>query len=255
MTHDLANRTVSIIPVTGLPVIRVNADLPTIISEHLKMQGPRMESGDILVVTHSIVSVAEGSIYASDDLQPTDRARMIAECNNQDPSRVEVALREAVEILEESPVLLTRTRHGLRTDYSGVDESNAPEGYLVALPLDSDASAERISREVSKAMGFRVPVIITDTQGRPWRRGAVNLAIGVSGMLPVVDNAGQEDIHGRLLRSSSVCLADEIASAAELVMGQANEGIPVAIVRGVEFQPGDGAASEILRNPRENLFL
>ena len=254
MPTELTKRTISVIPVTRFPLVRPETNLPALIARHLNEYDSGIEEGDILVVTHSIVSVAESSIHEVRKVEPTEKAKKIAELNDQSPFRVEVALREAIEIISETPVLLTTTRHGLKTDYSGVDESNAPEGFLVALPADPDASARSISEQVSALVGFRVPVIVTDTQGRPWRKGAVNLAIGSAGLKPIVDNSGRRDIYGRILRSSSVCLVDEIASAAELVMGQAGEGVPIAIVRGFEFERGVGSASEIVRDSDENLF-
>jgi len=163
-------------------------------------------------------------------------------------------LREASEIIREEPILITKTHHGMITDFSGVDESNAPNGKVIALPRNPDASARRIHEDISKHTGFNVSVIITDTQGRPWRRGAVNLAIGVAGMSPFVVNEGKKDIHGKILQSSLVCVADEIAASAELVMGQADEKVPIAIVRGISPSDVSGSAQEILREETDNLF-
>jgi coenzyme F420-0:L-glutamate ligase/coenzyme F420-1:gamma-L-glutamate ligase len=254
MGHTLTSSRISVIPLRGIPSIRKGDNLAQKILSSLNRSSTNLVRGDILVVTHSIVSVAEGSLYSGEDIEPSDRARRIAEANNEDPVRVEIALKEAVEIIREIPVLLTRTRHGIITDYSGVDESNAPEGCFVALPRDPDASATRISHEISEEVGFMIPVVISDTQGRPWRRGGVNMAVGVAGLEPIISNSGREDIHGTKLRSSEVCLADEVASAAELVMGQAGESVPVAVVRGMRFNKGEGGASEILRSKEEDLF-
>ncbi|MFX1605451.1 MAG: coenzyme F420-0:L-glutamate ligase, partial [Promethearchaeota archaeon] len=178
----------------------------------------------------------------------------IAERIKHSPERVEVALREAIEVLIEEPVLITKTKQGIITDFSGVDESNAPPGSLIALPDNPDESARRINNVISRSAGFNIPVIITDTHGRPWRRGAVNKAIGVAGMSPFVRNAGKEDIYGYELKGSLVCLVDQLASATELIMGQADEGVPVVILRGVAFEDEDGSASMIIRSASENLF-
>ena len=247
-------RSITVVPITGMPKVKPGDDLRSTISGALEKHAIPLAKGDVLVVTHSIVSVSERALYEISNVKPSDRALRIAEANNQDSVRVEVALREAEQVLVETPVLLTRTHHGIKTDYSGVDESNAPEGFIIALPRNPDASAKSISRAVSERFGFHVPVIISDTQGRPWRKGAVNLAVGVHGLKPIVDNAGRRDIHDRPLRSSPVCLADEIAAAAELVMGQSSEGIPVVIIRGLQYESGEGQASTILRTDEEDLF-
>jgi coenzyme F420-0:L-glutamate ligase/coenzyme F420-1:gamma-L-glutamate ligase len=153
--------------------------------------------------------------------------------------KTEIALQESVEVIREEPIIITKTKQGIITDYSGVDESNAPLGTMIALPKDADKSALDIYEKLRQSFGFATPVIVCDTQGRPWRKGAINLAIGIAGMSPFIDNAGRRDLYNRHLRSSIVCLADELASAAELVMGQADEGIPLAIIRGVDYEAAE----------------
>ncbi len=229
-------------------------DIPSLILSVCSKNHIEFMHGDIIVVTHSIVSISEGKLYNLEDVEVSEKAYEIAERIDHSPERVEVALREAIEVLREEPILITKTKQGIITDFSGVDESNAPLDTFIALPDNPDNSATQISNSLSKSIGFNIPVIITDTQGRPWRKGAVNLAIGVAGMSPFSYNLGKEDIYQRVLRSSVVCLADQIASSAELVMGQADESVPVVIVRGVEFQEDDGAASQIMRPDNENLF-
>ncbi|MHA2026380.1 MAG: coenzyme F420-0:L-glutamate ligase [Candidatus Thorarchaeota archaeon] len=232
---------IELIPTHGFPLVKEGEHLPDLITDFLEDHSEPLLPGDIVVVTHSIVSVAEGKLYQKKKDTEGDERR-------------EIALKEAREIIHEEPVLITRTKHGLITDYSGVDESNAPPNTFVALPDNPDASADSISTELTDRMGFRVPVIITDTQGRPWRKGAVNLAIGVAGMSPFTNNRGKEDLYERELRRSLVCLADQVAGAAELVMGQAGEGIPIVIVRGILYEPVDGTATEILRNESEDFI-
>ena len=230
---------IELIPLHGLPIITPGVDLPALISECLE---ELIREGDIVVVTHSIVSVAESKLFT------------VSSSDSKKDIRTEIAIKEAREVIRESPILITRTIHGLITDYSGIDESNAPPGMLIGLPDDPDASAENIRNAISKRVGFDVPVIITDTQGRPWRQGAVNIAIGVAGMSPFVVNKGREDIHGKILHSSLVCVADEIAASAELVMGQADEKVPIAIVRGISSTQPSGTAREIIRGGAEDLF-
>ena len=250
----MTSPTIELIPVTGIPVVRVGDDIAQLTLSALKENEIRMVEGDILVITHSIISIVEGRYHTLEDVEVSERAELIAEKTGDDPRRVEVALRESTTIIREDPVLITRTTQGIITDYSGVDESNAPEGSLIVLPKDPDKSAQRIHQSLSEQLSFNVPVIITDTLGRPWRKGAVNHAIGVAGMSPFVVNRGKEDLYERELRGSLVCLADQVAAATELVMGQADEGVPVVIVRGIKYESGEGSASEILRDSSDDLF-
>ncbi len=245
---------ITLIPLKDFPIVQTGDNIPDLILSALGKSDEKIIPGDVIVITHSIISVAEWKQYRLKDIRVSDKAVEIAEKIEHSKERVEAALLEASEILREEPILITKTKQGFITDFSGIDESNAPPGTLIALPENPDESAQSISDSLSTSVGFTVPVIITDTQGRPWRKGAVNLAIGVAGMSSFIHNVGKKDLYGYELRGSLVCLADEIASSAELIMGQANEGIPVVIVRGVNFERADGSASEILRADEENLF-
>lgn len=242
-------------PLKGFPRVSAGDDIAQLILSTIQEDDIQLVEGDILVITHSIISVAEGSVYNLEDLVISEKAKQIARKIDTNPKRVEVALRESTSIIKDHPILITITRSGIITDFSGVDESNTPEGSLIILPKNPDKSAQRINQVVSDQLGFNVPIVITDTQGRPWRKGAVNLAIGVAGMSPFVVNRGKEDLYERELKGSLVCLADQIAAASELVMGQADEGIPVIILRGVNFKEKSGSASDILRHDSENLFI
>ncbi len=248
------DRRIDLIPIREFPLVKPGDDVSKLIISTIKKDGIELFIGDIIVVTHSIVSIAEGKLYHIEEVKVTEIAKTIADKVGHSPERVEVALREASEIIRKDPILITKTKLGIITDFSGIDESNAPSGTLIALPDDPDESAQKISDSLTSEFGFRIPVIITDTHGRPWRRGAVNLAIGVAGMSPFTQNVGKEDIFGNELRGSAVCLADELASSAELVMGQSNEGVPVIIIRGVEFEMVNGSAGQIIRSDSENLF-
>ncbi len=243
-----------VVPVTGIPPVSPGDDLGSLIVNQMQRAGLRLQDGDIVVVTHKVVSISEGRVVDLRTVEVSRTAERIASLTGRDPRVVQVALDEADEVLVEAPVLITRTRAGIVTDMSGVDLSNATEGYVVLLPRDPDASAERLRTHIQEWGGVSVGVIITDTQGRPWRRGAVNVCIGVSGIDPFVRNAGKTDLFGRVLKSSLICVADEIAAAAELVMGQADEGVPVAVVRGLRVERTEGTATSILRDPAEDLF-
>jgi coenzyme F420-0:L-glutamate ligase/coenzyme F420-1:gamma-L-glutamate ligase len=246
-------RELTIVPIGEVPLIKPGDDLPSLLAASLRVI-PELQSTDVLVVSHTIVSVAEGRLYMLSKIEVSEKARNLAAKLGKEPEYIQLALDNSVEVIRESPVLITRTVQGLLTDYSGIDQSNAPPGYALALPLDPDESARAIHTVISKELGVELPVIISDTQGRPWRKGAINLAIGVAGMSPFLENAGRQDRFGRTLQSSRVCLADELAAAAELVMGQAGEGIPAALVRGVYLEMERGAAREIIRDPDTNLF-
>ena len=243
----------SLIAVSDFPSIAVGDNVPRIISETLR-KNQLLLNGDILIVTHKIISIAENAVYRLDDIEVSPRAREIASKIDRPPKVVEVALREAAEVIRESPVLITRLKNGLITDMAGVDTSNAPDGYVVALPRDPDASAKAIGQHLSAEFGFHVPVIVTDTQGRPWRRGAVNQCIGLYGLDPFTRNSGRRDLYARTMRSSLVCIADELAAASELLMRQADEGIPAVIVRGFNVDNIDASIQNIFRVDSENLF-
>ncbi len=251
----MKNNTLQVIPIENIPLIQEGDDITDVVLTTMKKNTQEFREGDILVLSHKIVSKSEGSVYKISEISPSKEAENIAEKTGQSKEKVEVALQESTSILRKDPVLITKTYHGLITDYSGVDQSNASNGTLIALPENPDGSARKIHDKISKSIGFPIPVVITDTQGRPWRKGAVNLAIGIAGMSPFVKNEGSIDLYGKSLHSSLVCLADEISSAAELLMGQADEKIPMVIIRGLTIQHEEGNARSILRDDSENLFL
>ena len=255
MIDPMRAQRLEIIPIGGMPLVNEMDDLSELILTILQTDAQEPKPGDILIVSHTIVSIAEGRVFKIEKRDISDKAKTIAEKTGQKPEKVELALREAVEIVRDSSVMVTQTRQGLITDCSGIDSSNAPKGRFIALPENPDDSASKLHVKISKAVGFHLPIIICDTLGRPWRKGAINFAIGVAGMSPFTDNKNRTDLYGRELQSSLVCLADELASAAELVMGQADAGIPVVLVRGIEYEQRGGSAAEILRSKDENLFL
>lgn len=243
-----------IVAIEGIPVVNPGDSLSDILFEAVKEARIVIQSGDILVVAHTIVSISEGRVYNSTDVTITAQALRIATLTGQHPAKIALALEEADSIIREAPVLITRNRQGIITDYSGVDSSNAPLGHYLKLPENPEKSALALHGFLSDKLGFHLPVIIADTQGRPWRRAATNIAIAVAGMNSFVFNSGKEDLYGRELMASTVCIADELAAAAELVMGQANEGIPAALIRGVEYEKIEGTAPQITRDPADNLF-
>lgn len=235
------------IPVAGLEEIEAGDDLGALIAS---AAGP--EDGDVVVVAQKVVSKAEGRIVRLDELEPSERARELA--GDEDPRRLEAILREAVRIVRSRPPLvIAETNHGFVCASAGVDASNAPmPGTLVLLPLDPDASAARIRARLGEVAGREVAVIVSDSFGRPFRQGTTDVAIGVAGLRPLLDLRGTLDAAGYELRTTQIAIADEIAGAAELVLGKARS-VPAAIVRGLELS-GDGSARELVMPADRDLF-
>jgi coenzyme F420-0:L-glutamate ligase/coenzyme F420-1:gamma-L-glutamate ligase len=246
---------IQIIGVPNIPEIHPGDDLPALILAGCEAGGIRLEAGDVLVVTQKIVSKAEGRLVDLHDVTPSQFAIDYAERWGKDPRQVEMVLRESVRIVRmDKGVLISETRHGFVCANAGVDASNVPGDHTVALlPEDSDASANRIRVAVKKATGLDLPVIVTDSFGRPWRNGIVNVAIGVSGLAPLRDYRGQDDPFGYKMSATVIAVADEIASAAELAMGKV-EGCPVAIVRGYPYDAAEGRAQELVIDPMRDMF-
>ncbi|MBX5456655.1 MAG: coenzyme F420-0:L-glutamate ligase [Thermogemmatispora sp.] len=257
-----------IIPVTGIGEITPGSDLGVIISAALQAQGVTLVNGDILVVTQKIVSKAEGRLVRLEEVTPSAFALTIARESGKDPRHVEVILQETRRLVRmDRGVLICETHHGFVCANAGVDESNLADQHQVSLlPRDPDLSArtlrERLLSLASPAASHWAPegeplkelaVIISDTWGRPWRNGQVNMAIGVAGLAPIRDYRGEPDAYGRELRVSAIAVADELAAAAELVMGK-SAGVPVALIRGYPYIPTAGGVGPLLRDAASDLF-
>jgi len=246
---------VRIIGLQGLPDITPGMDLARVITERATAQGFSLTSGDIIVMTSKIVSKAEGQLVDLDTVTASPFATHLATVQEKDPRLVEVVLRETRRVVKmDQRALITETRHGLVCANAGVDESNVAGDTMVALlPVDADRSARRLRQALVELAGVELAVIISDTFGRPWREGVVNVAIGVAGIAPLKDYRGTPDTEGHILKATVLAVADELASAAELVMGKLDK-TPVALIRGYPYTPADGAASEIVRAPEKDLF-
>ena len=244
-----------VIGITGIPEVMAGDDLPGLLVNAAQTQGTGLQDGDVLVVTQKIVSKAEGRLVRLSDIEPSEFARSIAALYDKDPSHVELVLRESRRIVRmDRGVIIAETRQGFVCANAGVDASNLPgEGLLAPLPEDSDRSAAQIRAEVRRRAGAEVAVIISDTFGRPWREGCTDVAIGVAGMEPMVDYRDQTDPAGYTLRVSVLAVADELASATELVRGKLAR-VPAAIVRGYPYPSGDGHSSALVREPQKDLF-
>jgi coenzyme F420-0:L-glutamate ligase/coenzyme F420-1:gamma-L-glutamate ligase len=248
---------VQVIAVEDLPLIRKGDNLAQLICSAAEKQHTPIQNGDVLVATHVAVSKAEGNVVNLDKVVPSKKANEIAKKTGKDPALVEVVLRESKDIVRmRDSVLITESRQGFICANSGVDRSNVEgERNVAPLPRDPDLSAKKIRQEMKKLTGCGVAVIVSDTHGRPFRIGEVNVAVGVSGLKPIRDRRGEKDLFGYVLRIKQTAIADELASAAELVIGQANEGIPVAIIRGYNYPKSDTAkATELIRSREKNLF-
>ncbi|MEM3736674.1 MAG: coenzyme F420-0:L-glutamate ligase [Candidatus Bathyarchaeia archaeon] len=249
---------IEVIGVTGIPLIQPGDDLPSLICDAVKRQGSTFEDGDILVIAQTVVSKAEGSIIRLSEIKPSIEAKIIAEQVGKDPRITEVILREARRVIRlRGPHLITETKHGWICANSAVDISNVTGGDAVTtLPEDADRSAERIRQQIRKLTGKKVAVIISDTFGRAFRIGQTNVAVGVAGIRPLLDRRGEKDLFGYTLKVKQIAVADELASAAELVIGEAAEGIPVALIRGYAFKPDEKANSkELIRPLNSDLFI
>jgi coenzyme F420-0:L-glutamate ligase/coenzyme F420-1:gamma-L-glutamate ligase len=247
--------TLSIIPVRGIPEVRPSDDLVGLLLAALARAGGKIAEGDVLVVAQKVVSKSEGRIVHLADVVPGARALAMAEESGKDPRQIEVVLGETKQIIRwERGVLIVETRHGFVCANAGVDRSNAgAPDTVILLPLAPDASAARIRDEIARRAHASVAVVITDTFGRAWREGHTNVAIGIAGLPALKRYIGQRDPEGYELRVTEIAVADEIAAAAELVMGKLDR-CPVAIVRGLTFEESDETAQEYVRPAARDMF-
>ena len=245
---------IEVFPVPGVPEIKKGSDLGEVIFESLSKVGLRLEDGDVVVVKQKAVSKSEGRVVRLSTVVPSPRARRLAKKEGKNERLVELILREAVRVVRTGHgVIITETRHGFVCANSGVDQSNVGKGLAVLLPVDPDRSARRIRESIEARSGAGVAVVVTDTFGRPWRRGQTDVAIGCSGIVPLVSYAGRTDSHGYALRVTEPAVVDEVAGAAELATGKL-DGIPAAIVRGVRFTRGEAGVKSMIMPRSRDLF-
>lgn len=246
---------VTITPLYGIPAVRPGDNLPSLLADALRRQSLEPTETDVLVVAQKVVSKAEGACVDLRDVKPGAQALELAAEVDRDPRIVEVVLSQSTRIVRKARgVLITETRHGLICANAGVDASNSlgPD-ILTLLPEDPDASAGRIRTSIGALTGVSLCVIVSDSFNRPWREGSINVAIGTAGFYPLDDRRGQPDDSGRALRATLVSLADEIASAAQLVMGETG-GVPAALVKGVSLTKSNAGSAVLKRDPARDLF-
>jgi coenzyme F420-0:L-glutamate ligase/coenzyme F420-1:gamma-L-glutamate ligase len=246
--------TIAVIPIPGLPLVMPGMDLGQLLGDAIEAARVGVKDADVVVVCQKVVSKAEGAVVALADVEASPFARTVAAQGEEprDPRALEVVLRESRRIVRnDRGHLIAETRHGWICANAGVDQSNgvAPD-VLTLLPADADASAARLREALEARFAKRLAVLVTDTFGRPWRQGLVEVAIGCAGMEPLLDLRGDTDLLGRTLHATVVAVADEVAAAAGLVMAKGS-GVAAAIVRGATFRPGAGGAAAALVRPRE----
>ncbi len=249
-----------VIPITGIREIPDGSDLGLMLYEALQQQHLTIEVGDVLIVTQKIVSKAEGRVVHLDEVEASEFAQFLAQQHSKDAQHIEVVLRESKRIVRmDHGVVISETRHGFICANAGVDESNVNgQRALTLLPRDPDHSALTLRRRLQQlaSQGREMvdfAVIISDTWGRPWRNGQVNMAIGLSGMEAIVDYRGLRDPYGYELQASAIAVADELAATGELVMGKIDR-VPVALIRGYTYVPTEGDARVLLRDSATDMF-
>jgi coenzyme F420-0:L-glutamate ligase/coenzyme F420-1:gamma-L-glutamate ligase len=247
---------ISLIALDGIPEIKPGDDLAALIAAALGAAGIGLEAGDVLVVTQKVVSKAEGRVVELASVTPRPEAEAWAAQWGKDARQVELVLQESVEVLRMAPggLIISRTRHGFVCANAGVDLSNVGGGDVATLlPVDPDASARSLRDRLGELAGVSPAVVVSDSFGRPWRNGIVNVAIGSAGLEPLLDLRGMPDAQGRVMHSTVVAVADELASAADLAGGKVAQR-PVVVVRGYEYQAGQGAASALVMDRELDLF-
>ena len=246
---------ITTIGIQHIPEVSAGDDLTALILSGCAASGITLQPDDVLVITQKVVSKAEDRMLDLHSIEPSPFAIEFATKWGKDPRHTEVVLRESARIVRmDKGIIISETHHGFVCANAGVDASNVPGEHIVCLlPTDPDASAQRIRADLRERTGLDLPVIISDSFGRPWRFGIVNIAIGVSGLMPLIDYRGQRDANGYLLNVTVIAVADELASAAELVMGKL-DNCPAAIVRGYPFTRAEGTAREIVMDPTRDMF-
>ncbi len=247
---------IRVIGIQGMPEVQSGDDIAAQIMDAAQAQGTAIEAGDVVVVTQKVVSKAEGRVISIDSVEASPLALAITEGHRRDPRHTELILRESKRIVRmDRGVILSETYHGFNCANAGIDASNIPgSGTVALLPVDPDASARRVRDAVRARLGVDVAVVISDTFGRPWRNGAVNVAIGVAGINPMLSYVGQEDEHGNMMYTTVICVADELAATAELVTGKV-DAVPVALVKGYAYEPMEDASHwALVRDPDKDLF-
>jgi coenzyme F420-0:L-glutamate ligase/coenzyme F420-1:gamma-L-glutamate ligase len=252
---------IQIIGLEKIPIIKQKDNLVKIILSSLEQMKLKIQDKDILIIAQTIISRIEGRVRNLNDITPTQEASKIANSinNSKDPRLITLILKEAKAVLRTAVIekvgkIIVETNLGFICADAGIDASNTPNNAVSLLPLDPDKSAAEIRAQIFQETGRDAAIIISDTHGRPFRRGAINVAIGVAGIKEIQDYRGQTDLFGYQLQKTIIAIADELASAAELIMGEADEGMPIILIRGYDYEVRDGSAQRLIRPKEQDLF-
>ncbi|MGC9517225.1 MAG: coenzyme F420-0:L-glutamate ligase [Methanomicrobiales archaeon] len=250
---------VRIIGLENIPLIKENDNIASIILESLENSAIDLDDGDVLVIAETIIAKSEGTKIDLSSIEPSPKALKIAKNTRKDPKLVESILKESNEILKVGPdFIISETKHGFICANAGIDESNVEEGKATPIPDNPDKSAEHIRKDILRDTGKKLIIIISDTQGRPFREGAVGVAVGISGLEPLWDRKGEIDLYGRKLETTKIAVADELAAAASIVMGQADEGMPIILIKGLNYSKNlfnnYSSAKSLIRPKKYDVF-
>ena len=250
---------IQIVGLEKVPIIKEGDNLVEIILTALDQMGLAIEEKDILVITQKIVSRSEGRLRDLSTIMPSKEAVRIAKIIDKDPRLITLMLGESNKVLRTKMVggigkIIVELKSGVVCADAGIDASNTPQNLVTLLPADSDGSAARIRAEILDKTGKEVAVIISDSHGRPFRNAAVNIALGVAGIKEIKDYRGKLDLFGYQLQKKQIAIADELASAAELEIGEADEGVPIVLIRGYHYVETEGSAQHLIRAPDQDLF-
>ncbi|MHA1754264.1 MAG: coenzyme F420-0:L-glutamate ligase [Candidatus Odinarchaeia archaeon] len=247
---------IEIIPIKGVPIVLPGDDILEIIYHAIEENNIKVKNYDIFIIAHKIISRAKGGVIKLSDVKPTDKAIKLSKILKQDPKKIQVILNQSKKIIKvSSKHLITESKLGFICANSGVDRSNSYiDDSLVTLPDESDKISDEIRCFLEEKYGCKLGIIISDTHGRALRKGAVGIAIGVSGIPALVSFKGRKDIFGYTLKATDIAVADELASAAQLVMGEADEKIPIVLIRGVNLPKEEGGAKHLIYKKEEALF-
>jgi len=227
---------IRVIGIENIPLVDEGDDIAALILNAMSVESTEVQDADIIVVAETVISKAEGNKINLESIEPSLKALSIAEKTGKKPEIVEAIILQSNEIIAEGPdFIISETKHGFVCANAGIDESNVENGIATPIPDNPDKSAEIIRKKIGEETGKEVVVIISDTQGRAFREGAIGTAVGISGMDPLWNRKGEKDLYGRKLQTTDIAVADELAAAASIIMGQADEGIPVVIIRGVNY--------------------
>ena len=250
---------IRVIGIENIPLVDEGDDVAALILNAVSEDSIEFENGDILVIAETIISKAEGNKILLESVEPSLKAVEIAEKTGKEPALVEAIILESDEIIAVGPdFIISETKHGFICANAGIDESNVEKGIATPIPENPDKSAEFIRKKIEKAVNKEIVVIISDTQGRAFREGAIGTAVGISGMDPLWDRKGEKDLYGRELQTTSIAVADELASTASILMGQADEGIPVVLIKGVNYvsklKNNNATSKDLIRPKKYDIF-